>query len=126
MGENFNEVFARRLRFHMELYNMKQKDLALRMGVSEASVHNWLTGEKVPRADKVDKLCQIFRCNRSDLVEEPNEVSPLTQEHLSNYARLHPEYQPLVDELISALQSEEPNTARIGEVFGKIFQILQT
>ena len=60
MGENFNEVFARRLRFYMELYNMKQKDLALKMGVSEASVHIGLLERKSQEQIKSISYVRFF------------------------------------------------------------------
>ena len=71
MDNTFNEVFANRLHYYMDLHGMTQKDLAEKMGVSEASASNWLKGIKIPRADKVDKMCSIFNCTRSDLVEMP-------------------------------------------------------
>lgn len=63
MIDNFNTVFANRLRYFMKKFNMTQRDLSVKMGVSEASVSNWIKGIKVPRADKIDKLCSLFRCH---------------------------------------------------------------
>ena len=71
MANTFNEVFANRLQYYMDLNGMTQKDLAEKIGVSEASASNWIKGIKIPRADKVDKICSIFNCTRSDLVEMP-------------------------------------------------------
>lgn len=121
MSDNFNTVFSKRLSFYMNYYDITQKDLANKMGVSEASVSNWVKGIKVPRADKVDKLCKIFNCNRSDLVEEPATMtSPLIQQHIANYSRLSPEQQALVDELVVTLQEEQANAAKVLEVLQKL------
>lgn len=119
--DKFNEAFARRLKYYMDGYKMSQKDLAQKVGVSEASVSNWITGIKVPRADKVDKICKIFNCNRSDLVEDPSEpISPLAKQHIENYEQLPPEWRELIDELISLAQEEQPDAGKMLAVIGKI------
>lgn len=111
----------------MDLCDITRKDLAKKMEVSEASVCNWLKGIKVPRADKVDKMCSIFGCNRSDLVsEDVTAYSAITQKHLENYAHLNQEWKDLIDELIKALQEEPPNSAKILGLIGKISLYLQS
>lgn len=111
----------------MDLCGITRKELAQKMEVSEASVCNWLKGIKVPRADKVDKMCNIFGCHRSDLVsEDATAYSATTQKHLENYAHLNQEWKDLIDELIKALQEEPPNSAKILELIGKISLYLQS
>ena len=71
MPENdFNEVFSKRLRYFLNMNNMTQVELANRLGVGTTSVYNWCSGIKTPRTDKVDMMCDIFKCSRSDLIEE--------------------------------------------------------
>lgn len=53
---------------------MTQSDLAKRLGVSTQSVTNWCKGAKTPRMDKVDSMCKIFNCRRSDLMEEESSI----------------------------------------------------
>ena len=69
-NKDFNEVFSKRLRLYMAEYNMTQADLAKRLKVGTTSVYNWYNGVKTPRMDKVDKMCEIFHCKRSDLIED--------------------------------------------------------
>lgn len=66
----FNSIFANNLRRFLSDNNMSQVELANRLGVGTTSVYNWCAGIKTPRMDKVDKMCEIFRCNRSDLITE--------------------------------------------------------
>lgn len=66
----FNNSFAQNLKFYLKQANMTQADLAEYMNVSTASISNWCTGNKIPRMDKVDKLCELFDINRSDLIED--------------------------------------------------------
>ena len=73
---DFNKVFSRRLRLYMAEYNMTQAELAKRLGVGATSVYNWYNGVKTPRMDKVDKMCEIFHCKRSDLIEDKPAAVP--------------------------------------------------
>ena len=70
----FNAIFSKRLRYYLNRYDMTQTELAKRLGVSTQSVTNWCKGDKSPRMDKVDSMCEIFHCKRSDLMED-NELS---------------------------------------------------
>ena len=71
MGErNFNDIFSERLRYYLNKFEISQKELAKRLGVGTTSVYNWCNGIKTPRMDKVDSMCEIFHCQRSDLMTE--------------------------------------------------------
>ena len=80
----FNNSFAQNQKFYLKQANMTQADLAEYMNVSTASISNWCTGNKIPRMDKVDKLCELFDINRSDLIEDKD------TEHKQSYY-LNPE-----------------------------------
>lgn len=121
MDKNYNEVFSKKLKYYMDIKGLSQKELAQRIGVSEASVSNWQKGIKIPRADKVDKLCEILGCNRSDLVEESTiEVDSEMKRHLTAYYRLPSEWQGLISDLIEALQEEPQDADKIWAILGKI------
>lgn len=66
----FNEIFSERLRYYLEKYEITQLELSKRLGVGTTSVYNWCNGIKTPRMDKVDAMCKIFHCKRSDLMED--------------------------------------------------------
>ena len=68
--QEFNAVFSKRLRYYLSKYEMTQAELAKRLGVGTTSVYNWCNGIKTPRMDKVDVMCDLFNCSRSDLIEE--------------------------------------------------------
>ena len=65
-----NEQFAKNLRYFLSKYKYTQADFAKKMDVSTATVSNWCKGLKSPRMDKIDRMCTIFNCYRSDLVED--------------------------------------------------------
>ena len=98
--KEFNIMFARNLKKQMEKNDITKLELAQKLGVSAASVTHWTAGEKTPRMDKVDKMCIIFGCNRSDLITD----STVTEFYLNKEAAdlaefLHqaPEYRVLFD-----------------------------
>ncbi len=66
----FNQIFSERLRYYLKKYEMTQLELSKRLGVGTTSVYNWCKGIKTPRIDKVDAMCKIFNCKRSDLMED--------------------------------------------------------
>lgn len=66
----FYRIFSANLRKRLAMANMTQADLAARLKVSPQAVSNWVRGNKSPRMDKIDAMCKIFGCLRSDLMEE--------------------------------------------------------
>lgn len=46
---------------------MTQSELAVKMGVSQATIGMWETGARMPRASKLQKLAKILGCTVSDL-----------------------------------------------------------
>ena len=71
----FNQIFSERLRYYLNKYEITQLELSKRLGVGTTSVYNWCNGIKTPRMDKVDAMCEIFHCKRSDLMEEPSKIA---------------------------------------------------
>ncbi len=71
--KEFNAVFSKLLRYYLSKYDITQVELAKRLGVGTTSVYNWCNGIKTPRMDKVDAMCDLFHCNRSDLIEEKSD-----------------------------------------------------
>lgn len=84
------EIFASNLRRLLAESGKKQADLAKYLGITNASVNDWVRGKKMPRIDKIDKICAFFVVNRSALMGSPGE--PEKNSHafdvtqLKNYA----------------------------------------
>ena len=74
--QGFNAIFSKKLKFYINKNDMTQAELAKRLGVSAQSVTSWCKGDKSPRMDKVDAMCRIFKCRRSDLMEDSSEAKP--------------------------------------------------
>lgn len=73
--KDFKKVFSDNLRYHLEIRNITQVELAHRLGVGTTSVYNWTSGLKTPRMDKIDKICSILRVSRNDLLTETTDNS---------------------------------------------------
>ena len=69
MNDNIREVFSTNLKEMLKERGKTQLELAEFVGVSDASVNNWVNGIKLPRMDKVDKICKFLNVKRSDLIE---------------------------------------------------------
>ena len=72
--KEFNQIFSNRLRYYLDINNMSQAELAAKLGVGTTSVSNWVNGLKTPRMGKVDAMCEIFGCRRSDLIIDREET----------------------------------------------------
>lgn len=62
-------VFAENLRYYLEITGKTQKEVAMAIGVTPASLNEWLKGKKYPRIDKIELLAMYFGILKSDLIE---------------------------------------------------------
>ena len=68
--EEYRKVFAKKLRYYMDINHKTQMDLMNDLGFSSATVSNWCTGKKLPRMDKMEILAEYFGIEKSDLYED--------------------------------------------------------
>ena len=66
--ESIRNVICENLNRLLYQKQLTQKELAERMGVSASTVNDWVKGKKIPRMDKVDKLCAIFGVSREGIL----------------------------------------------------------
>lgn len=100
--QEFNAIFSKRLRYYLNKNQMTQIELSKRLGVGTTSVYNWCNGIKAPRMDKVDSMCEIFGCKRSDLISEKDESEGCyylndDARELAEFMFKNPEYKVLFD-----------------------------
>ena len=70
MGNEYKEIFARRLSYYLDLKGISQVQLAEKLGVTEAAVSFWCKGTKTPRMDKIQAIAELFGVSITDLVTE--------------------------------------------------------
>lgn len=73
--KELNQRIAQRIQEYLERQNKTQSDLAEYMGVTQATISNWCNGTKMPRMNKIDRICQFFGIQRSDLMDDEDVIS---------------------------------------------------
>lgn len=112
-------VIAANIQRYMDINHLTRRELAQKVGVSVASVGFWCSGAKIPRMDKVDRMCSIFDCERSDILLEftpsfsPSPTLTLTppeEEHIRMYRAVDDDGRQLIDNLTSTLYWQKEKT----------------
>lgn len=70
-------VFASNLKRYMEVKGKSRNDISDALGISYFTVSDWVNGKKYPRMDKVEMLANYFGIQKSDLIEQKEEKSPV-------------------------------------------------
>lgn len=81
--QDINEIIANNISDLLDRSGKTQLDLAEFMNVSQATVSNWCKGAKLPRMDKIDRICEFFNVSRSDLMEDGSTAQNRTPEPTS-------------------------------------------
>lgn len=69
--------------------DMEQLELAKKLGVSNKTVSSWECGRTEPRMGMIEKMCDVLKCSKSDLIDEQPTVimgSSRNVNHLLAYA----------------------------------------
>lgn len=75
MGEeNYRRIFTSKLKYYMQLHGKNQMDLMHDLNLSSSTVSSWCTGQKLPRMGKIQMLADYFGINKSDLIEEKDDI----------------------------------------------------
>lgn len=75
------EVFAKNLKYYMELNGKSQSDIISDLGFKQSTFNEWVNAKKYPRIDKIEILANYFGILKSDLIEEKEK--PSNEERLS-------------------------------------------
>ena len=65
-----------------------QKEMCDHFKWGYSTVSSWCNGTRLPRMDKVDKMCEYFGCTRSDLLEDRRKPRPQHSISIPVYARV--------------------------------------
>jgi len=96
---NYDDPFPKRLRVLMEEKNLKQKDLAIEVGVARQSISQYMDGSVQPVASKLSKIADVFGVTTDYLMGRTDARNPvnasvvdkygLSEKALENLERLH-------------------------------------
>lgn len=73
--ETLREIFAKKLNYYLSLSGKNQADLCKYMSVSSATASDWCNGNKMPRADKIEKIAHWLNVGIGDLMEDKPELT---------------------------------------------------
>lgn len=73
--EIYKKIFSKNLNYYMTINGKNQTDIINDLGFNKSAVSTWCNGTRLPRMDKVDALAKYFRINRSDLIEEKDDLA---------------------------------------------------
>ena len=76
--QDINKIIAENISSLLEKHGKTQMDLATFMNVSQATVSNWCKGLKLPRMDKIDRICDFFHVSRTQLMESQSASSRIS------------------------------------------------
>lgn len=68
--EEQRRIFAKNLRYYLNLNNMQQKELASVLEIQPSTITNWLKQTAMPQVSTIQKIADYFRIGKSDLVDE--------------------------------------------------------
>lgn len=103
-----------------------QQELADKMGyTSKSTITRIEKGINDVAQKNIEKFAKVLNVSVAYLMDWENEpllieIEPVVSQHLSQYEKLKPEYQQLIDDLIKAFQKEPPDTAKVLELIGTI------
>jgi transcriptional regulator with XRE-family HTH domain len=66
--KELNRVIATNIVRLLDQKNRTQQELAEYVGVSQAAVSSWCSGQKTPRMNKIDKICEFLGVQRSAIL----------------------------------------------------------
>lgn len=68
--KEMNKNIAMNIRNYLEIFGISQLELAQKLNCSNSTVSMWVKGNATPRLEKIDQMCEIFGCERSDIVSD--------------------------------------------------------
>ena len=76
--KTYNEIFAENLNRIMREKGYSQRELARRLGTSPSAINFWCTAVNVPRAKKMDRLCEVLEVAPTELTTDRGEIPNLS------------------------------------------------
>ena len=70
MDDKLFAIFSKNLRRYLDMNGKTQADLCKYMGVSSAAVSDWCNGNKMPRVDKIQSICNWLHVGLDDMLTE--------------------------------------------------------
>ena len=121
------QIMADNIAHYMKLKGIDRNQLCEDLDFKYSTVSEWLSANKYPRIDSIEKMANYFGVSKSKLIEkhEPTELigdcktgnTPQEEALLSNYRQLNPDGQKKVDDYVGDLVKGGLYPAEEGEEY---------
>lgn len=66
----YGKIIAKSIKRIAYEHEKTQADISRDLHIRQSTVSSWMTGNRVPRMDKIDMLCNYFNVSRAEIMEE--------------------------------------------------------
>lgn len=73
-------VMAQNIKYYLHKYKMTSKDLSRSIDEPYSTVRSWTKEKYYPRIDKIEKMATLFKCLKSDLIEDKEKLPAANRE----------------------------------------------
>lgn len=67
--EEYAKIVSKNLKRIAYEKGKSQVQIARDLGINQATLSAWMNGTRTPKMDKIDLLCDYFKCTRNDIME---------------------------------------------------------
>ena len=122
------QIMADNIAYYMKLKGIDRNQLCEDLGFKYSTVSEWLSANKYPRIDSIEKMANYFGISKSKLIEKPEQsklsgtdkqtnLTSSEEALLSNYRQLNPDGQKKVDDYVGDLVKGGLYPAEEGEEY---------
>lgn len=107
------EIFAKNLKYYIDRSGKNQAEIAEIVGVSKATLTNWIQATKYPRIDKIEMLANYFGILKSDLIEDKHkqpaegELSIRKREFMQKVERMSDEQIAKLEQILALVENTD-------------------
>lgn len=97
-SNDFKNIFSKNLQYFMKQKNVSQAKLVEDLNLPYTTVVSWITGERLPRMDKVQLLSDYFGVENSALLEDWQDAKKAMQNYTSKWNALSAEERDIINQ----------------------------
>lgn len=68
MNKNLDQLISENIKREIEQSGMKKSDIALALGISRATISQYISGRAQPTLANLSKLCSVLDCSADDIL----------------------------------------------------------